>query len=241
MSSGMKRPHEKTTSESIVSCILKRGSKTKGYGFHLLSQGEGAYVGTVVSPSIAESAGLKEGDEITEVNGKDIQNFNYSKITGIVGSNPYQVKIVVKRKQTDTKKDEEVAAKKRKICKFGSECKFGSKCEFDHPEKPAETKPKTIQKIEAKPLATQKTVAKPITQKIEAKPKVTQKFEAKPSIAKNNLDAKKVVQTNSVTNHKVITAKEKDLKESKANDSFKKQTPVTKPAENKSVNKESQV
>lgn len=73
--SGLKHPKARL-------CHLKKWSHFQGYGFNLHAEKAktGQHIGKVDADSPAESAGLKEGDRIIEVNNVNISNENHQQV-----------------------------------------------------------------------------------------------------------------------------------------------------------------
>ena len=79
-------------------CHLKIWPDYQGYGFNLHAEkekGKGQYVGKVDDGSPAEAAGLKDGDKIIEVNGKNVSSEDHRNVVGEIKSDPTQVKLLV--------------------------------------------------------------------------------------------------------------------------------------------------
>ena len=72
---------ENTTSRARL-CHLKKWAHFQGYGFNLHAERakQGQHIGKVDVNSPAESAGLKEGDRIIEVNYVNISNENHQQV-----------------------------------------------------------------------------------------------------------------------------------------------------------------
>jgi len=63
-------------------CHLRKSPDFAGYGFNLLAEKNkaGQFIGNVDPGSPAETAGLREGDRIVEVNGTNVSNENLSQV-----------------------------------------------------------------------------------------------------------------------------------------------------------------
>jgi len=63
-------------------CHLRKWADFQGYGFNLHAEKgkPGQYIGTVDPQSPAESAGLREGDRIVEVNGTNVSMENHQQV-----------------------------------------------------------------------------------------------------------------------------------------------------------------
>jgi len=79
-------------------CHLKIWSDFKGYGFNLHAEkerGKGQYVGKVDAGSPAEAAGLREGDKIIEVNGRNMAKEDHRNVVSEIKADSTQVRLLV--------------------------------------------------------------------------------------------------------------------------------------------------
>ncbi|XP_065226707.1 Na(+)/H(+) exchange regulatory cofactor NHE-RF1-like isoform X2 [Planococcus citri] len=84
-------------------CHILKCDNFDGYGFNLHSEKgkPGQYIGKVDEGSPAESAGLKEGDRIIEVNGVNISNENHKQVVQRIKSVPDETKLLVVDSEAD--------------------------------------------------------------------------------------------------------------------------------------------
>ncbi|XP_065206182.1 Na(+)/H(+) exchange regulatory cofactor NHE-RF2-like isoform X2 [Planococcus citri] len=84
-------------------CHILKCDDFDGYGFNLHSEKgkPGQYIGKVDEGSPAESAGLKEGDRIIEVNGANISNENHKQVVQRIKSVPDETKLLVVDSEAD--------------------------------------------------------------------------------------------------------------------------------------------
>ena len=78
-------------------CHLHTRPGYDGYGFDLQDElgRKGHFVGFVDQGSPAEAAGLLKGDEIVEVNSKNVQDMKHSDVVNMVKENPDIIKLLV--------------------------------------------------------------------------------------------------------------------------------------------------
>lgn len=78
-------------------CHIIKRADFDGYGFNLHGEKgkSGQYIGKVDEGSPAESAGLKEGDHIIEVNGINICNENHNQVVQRIKAVPDETKLLV--------------------------------------------------------------------------------------------------------------------------------------------------
>ncbi len=78
-------------------CYVKKWADFTGYGFNLHAEKgkSGHYIGSVDDDSPADLAGLKKGDKIVEVNGKNILEATHSDTVVQIKQNPNEVKMLV--------------------------------------------------------------------------------------------------------------------------------------------------
>jgi len=79
-------------------CHRKIWSDFKGYGFNLHAEkerGKGQYVGKVDAGSPAEAAGLREGDKIIEVNGRNMAKEDHRNVVSEIKADSTQVRLLV--------------------------------------------------------------------------------------------------------------------------------------------------
>lgn len=88
---------------NIRLCHIVKCENFDGYGFNLHSEkGKvGQYIGKVDEGSPAESAGLKEGDRIIEVNGVNISNENHKQVVQRIKAILDETKLLVVDNEAD--------------------------------------------------------------------------------------------------------------------------------------------
>ncbi|XP_069133392.1 LOW QUALITY PROTEIN: Na(+)/H(+) exchange regulatory cofactor NHE-RF2-like [Argopecten irradians] len=85
-------------------CHMIKWPDFVGYGFNLHAERDrtGQFIGTVDEASPAETAGLKEGDRIIEVNGSNIeQTLDHQEVIGKVKAGGNETKMLVVDRETD--------------------------------------------------------------------------------------------------------------------------------------------
>ena len=84
-------------------CHIKKRSDFQGYGFNLHAEKgkAGQYIGKVDDNSPAETAGLKQGDRIVEVNGTNIGNENHQQVVQRIKAVPDETKLLVVDNKAD--------------------------------------------------------------------------------------------------------------------------------------------
>ena len=84
-------------------CHVRKWEDFQGYGFNLHAEKGrvGQFIGKVDPDSPAESAGLKEGDRIIEVNGTNISNENHAQVVTRIKAVPDETKLLVVDRETD--------------------------------------------------------------------------------------------------------------------------------------------
>jgi C-terminal processing protease CtpA/Prc len=84
-------------------CHLRKWSDYSGYGFNLHAEKNrpGQYIGKVDPGSPAETAGLREGDRIIEVNGTNIAMENHQQVVERIRSVNNETKFLVVDEATD--------------------------------------------------------------------------------------------------------------------------------------------
>ena len=80
---------------------LKKGDK--GYGFNLHSERgvQGQTISAVDEGSPAESGGLREGDRVVEVNGKNVDKMKHGEVVSLIKENPTETSLLVIDSITD--------------------------------------------------------------------------------------------------------------------------------------------
>jgi len=78
-------------------CHIKKVDNFDGYGFNLHAEKgkPGQYIGKVDEGSPAETAGLKQGDRILEVNGESIADKTHKQVVEIIKQNANETKLLV--------------------------------------------------------------------------------------------------------------------------------------------------
>lgn len=78
-------------------CHVVKRADFDGYGFNLHAEKgrPGQYIGKVDDGSPAESAGLRQGDRIIEVNGTNITNETHKKVVELIKAVPNETKLLV--------------------------------------------------------------------------------------------------------------------------------------------------
>lgn len=78
-------------------CHIKKWSGCDGYGFNLhgVTGEPGHFIGSVDPGSPAEATGLKAGDRLIEVNGKNIQKDDHLQVIDRIKSNPKETCLLV--------------------------------------------------------------------------------------------------------------------------------------------------
>ena len=84
-------------------CHLRKWPDFNGYGFNLHAEKgkAGQFIGKIDDGSPAETAGLKEGDRIVEVNGTNIGNENHQQVVQRIKAVTDEVKLLVVDHETD--------------------------------------------------------------------------------------------------------------------------------------------
>lgn len=84
-------------------CHMVKWPDFVGYGFNLHAERDrtGQFIGTVDEASPAETAGLKEGDRIIEVNGSNIESDTHQEVIGKVKAGGNETKMLVVDRETD--------------------------------------------------------------------------------------------------------------------------------------------
>lgn len=78
-------------------CHIQKVDNFDGYGFNLHAEKgkPGQYIGKVDEGSPAESAGLRQGDRILEVNGESILNKTHKQVVELIKQNADETKLLV--------------------------------------------------------------------------------------------------------------------------------------------------
>lgn len=78
-------------------CHIKKVDDFDGYGFNLHAEKgkPGQYIGKVDEGSPAESAGLRQGDRILEVNGESILNKPHKQVVELIKQHANETKLLV--------------------------------------------------------------------------------------------------------------------------------------------------
>ena len=84
-------------------CHVRKWADFAGYGFNLHAEKGrvGQFIGKVDAGSPADSAGLKEGDRIVEVNGTNISNENHAQVVSRIKAVADETKLLVVDRETD--------------------------------------------------------------------------------------------------------------------------------------------
>ena len=88
---------EEITNNMPRLCHLKKWTDYEGYGFNLVGDKgkECQVVGSIDAKSPAELGGLKVGDRIIEVNGKNVLQENHNYVVTKIKENPIEAKFLV--------------------------------------------------------------------------------------------------------------------------------------------------
>lgn len=85
------------SNEKTRLCHIQKCENFDGYGFNLHAEKgkPGQYIGKVDEGSPAETAGLRQGDRILEVNGESIANKTHKQVVELIKSQTGETKLLV--------------------------------------------------------------------------------------------------------------------------------------------------
>ncbi|XP_056415757.1 Na(+)/H(+) exchange regulatory cofactor NHE-RF3-like isoform X3 [Hyla sarda] len=96
-----KAPSEEKESPKPRICYLAKGKSSFGFSLKTQKSSEGFYLESLAADGVAAKAGVKQGDRIIEVNGKNIENGSYNELVTQIKESGDSVVFLVADKETD--------------------------------------------------------------------------------------------------------------------------------------------